>query len=85
MFIPRGHSPRVDSQPMTSSSPRGRVDREHRDAVVTAVRVVEKSSARVDADLCGGVGAGEVVGQSRDGVLPDERAPRCIVVEHRNR
>src|SRR5206468_9039075 len=30
---------------------RGRVDREHRDAVVTAVRVVEKSPARVDADL----------------------------------
>jgi len=30
--------------------PRGRVDREHRDAVVTAVRVVEKSSALVDAD-----------------------------------
>src|SRR5712692_5482081 len=55
---------------------RGRVDREHRDAVVTAVRVVEKSSARVDADLRGRVGAGEIVGQSRDSVLPDERATR---------
>jgi hypothetical protein len=37
---------------------RVRLDFEHCDAVVTAVRIVEEPPAGVDADLRGGVGAG---------------------------
>src|ERR1700730_18513491 len=58
---------------------RVRLDFEHCDAVVTAVRIVEEPPAGVDADLRGGLGAGKVGRQCRDGLLPDERSAHRII------
>jgi hypothetical protein len=51
------------------------LDFEHRDAVVTKIRGVEKSPAwRMDANFSGGVGPDEVRRQCRNRLLPDHAA-----------
>ena len=83
--MPRGHSPRVDFPADHFEFTRVWLDFEHCHAVVTAVRIVEEPPAGVDADLRGGVGAGKVGRQCRDGLLPDERSAHRIIIEDGDR
>src|SRR6516162_6632612 len=61
------------------------LDLEDCDAVVPTVRGVEKSPARMDANLSGGVGTGEVGRQCRNCLMPDERSTHRIIVEDGDR
>src|SRR6202035_3922150 len=58
-----------------------RLDLEHCHAVVSAARIVEEPAARVDADLRGRIGAGEIGWQCRDRLLPCESGAHRIVIE----
>src|SRR2546423_586965 len=87
MFMPRGHCPRVDSQPITSSSPAfglvpdialvgAEVDAEH----VIAIEVGE-DLVRVRPFLTGGIGSGPVAGALEVvGLVAD----RTVTVDRKN-
>src|SRR5262249_25169147 len=57
------------------------VDRKDGDAIVAAIRSIEKLAVRVHFDLCGVIGSGKVLRQGRDGLQALQGARGTVVRE----